>query len=294
MICFFFCLLGIDNGTLNPLADPNTISVDHIGSVADILGPDAYLSADTVEEEMMNQDRPESGGTEELDIVDGQPIVSFLSVEEMEEYSARHGSSSLSGISISKTNESSGSRSLQGKCQPGSGQPTPTLSPSPSPFQMLEGGNAPVFSDDSCPSTTPAPSVDMDNDKKGVSIIIAEPSPSATDEDESPSSTPAPEMDTEGYITPQFAEYAVSAVSISQRGRYRARSAKKAEEEAPPLPSKKKALSVPSQSNTVQPPSQEVDKEEVSDVNLVMTGDDSLEEVPVVEEEYLEVYGMIY
>jgi len=242
------------------LADPNTTSVDHIESVADILGPDACLSADIVEKKGMNQERPEPVGTVELDIIDGQPIISFPSVEEMEEYSAHHRSSSLFG-SIAKINESSGSRSCHGKCQLGYGQPTPSLSPTPSPYQKLNTTSA---------TTTP--------------------------DEESPSLTPASEMmDSDGYLTPQFAELSVSSVDVSQRGRCRVRSAKKAEEESPPplRARKKKAVSVASQSKIVQPPTQEADKEEVSDVNLVKTAVDSREEATVLEEEYLEIYGII-
>ena len=96
-------------------------------------------------------------------------------------------------------------------------------------------------------------------------------------------------MDSDGYVTPQLAQFAVSAVNVSQRGRCSVRSVKKAEEAAPPpLPRKKK------QAKTVQPPSQEADEEEVSDANLVINEVDLCEEVPVLEDEYLEVYGMTY
>jgi len=226
---------------------------------------------DTVEE-MMNQERPDSGGTVELDIIDGQSIVSFLSMEEMEKYSARHRSSSLSG-SIAKTNKSSGSRRSRGKCQSGFGLATP--SSSPSPYQTLEGAIGSVFSR---PTTTPSPSVD--NDEKGVSINIAEPSPSATDEEELTLSTPASEID--GYLIPQFVLFAVSAVSQLESSCVR--SANKGEEEAPPLLHRKKK-----QAKVVQSPSQEADEEEESDENLMMSGVDLCEEVPVLEE----VYGMM-
>ncbi len=97
------------------------IKMDHIGSVADILGPDPYLQDDSI----TMDERPESSIGEERDEVDGQTILSFASAEEMHEYVARK----ESGSRLTKTNDLKQIKGWRNKFH----QLTPSLSPSPCP-----------------------------------------------------------------------------------------------------------------------------------------------------------------
>ncbi|XP_057376259.1 uncharacterized protein LOC130697376 isoform X2 [Daphnia carinata] len=132
-----------DSGGLTSFADLDMIKMDHIGSVADILGPDPYMQ----DESITMDERVDSSVGEERDEVDGQTILSFASVEEMQEFAHRQTSSRLT-----KTNDFRQIKGWRNKFH----QITPSLSPSPcsSPFYLH--GNSVVFTEN---SKSPTPTV---------------------------------------------------------------------------------------------------------------------------------------
>lgn len=116
--------------------------MDHIGSVADILGPDPYLQ----DESITMDERVDSSVGEERDEVDGQTILSFASVEEMQEFAHRQASSRLT-----KTNDFRQIKGWRNKFH----QLTPSLSPSPCSSPLYIPANSVVFTSESSKSPTP-------------------------------------------------------------------------------------------------------------------------------------------
>lgn len=112
------------------------IKMDHIGSVADILGPESYLPEGGVLPR--TEERSESALTgEERDEVDGQTILSFTTAEEMEEYIARQKALRLEHEKKKETKK----KESKGRHQDTTprGTPTPSVSPSPSLLQSVMG-----------------------------------------------------------------------------------------------------------------------------------------------------------
>lgn len=276
------------------------ISMDHMGSVADILGPDSCLQGST--ESGMEDDRPGSNVTEERDVVDGQAIISFLSAEEMEEYSTREESKSRSRHHQSKTNNLRQARMWAEKTD-ASGQPTPSESPSLS----RSSSRGPDLADET--STTTIIKGEDESNQSGVELSA---------EDEEPQ-TP-PELDAGGLISEKFAQYAASALwnfeatgsrmvnrllkkatvtttsegtsattsaiatQPSSRGRLLAR-----KPVSSPL-KKKGGAAAPNHLKLLNQVSN-AEMDDMVDVSLAMSSDDSLEGFPITEEEYQEVYG---
>uniref|UniRef100_A0A0P5I6K9 THAP domain-containing protein 3 n=1 Tax=Daphnia magna TaxID=35525 RepID=A0A0P5I6K9_9CRUS len=134
---------GYDESTgLTSFADLDMIKMDHIGSVADILGPDPYLQ----DESITMDERVDSSVGEERDEVDGQTILSFASVEEMQEFAHRQASSRLT-----KTNDFRQIKGWRNKFH----QLTPSLSPSPCSSPLYIPANSVVFTSESSKSPTP-------------------------------------------------------------------------------------------------------------------------------------------
>lgn len=111
-----------DASFLTNLSEYDAIKTDHIGSVADILGPD-FLPDGPVPNEA---ERSEASSKAEIVEVDGQTILSFASAEELEEYVSH----SEPTHQLAKTNDNT-IENIVKLCQP-----TPSLTPSPctSPF----------------------------------------------------------------------------------------------------------------------------------------------------------------
>lgn len=148
-----FCYADYIDSGLTSFSDLDMIKMDHIGSVADILGPDPYLQDDSI----TMDERPESSVGEERDEVDGQTILSFASAEEMHEYVARK----ESGSRLTKTNDLKQIKGWRNKFH----QLTPSLSPSPCPSPTssipLQGEVPTSTSSESPPPTAFAVSCDV-------------------------------------------------------------------------------------------------------------------------------------
>lgn len=279
------------------LSDLDMIKMDHIGSVADILGPDP------------DEERPGSSGTEERVEVDGQTIISFASAEEMEEYIARQESMG-NHVRLSKTKDVRQIKGWKGRFVVDSGQPTPSQSPSPSPsvYSDLSGTPAP---------SAPSSPVQFEEDKgtrrkrrRNKREVVESPSPMELPE---PSNLHVPELGPEGLISAEYAKYAASALNLylSKKLGPASRASTSKVEESPrqgaatrmesairkPVasPLKRKTGPVANQrrpaSRPASPDGADIEQVLELDVN-VMAGDDSLDGVPILEEEYQEEYGL--
>ncbi|KAI9561732.1 hypothetical protein GHT06_012693 [Daphnia sinensis] len=134
---------GYDESGLTSFADLDMIKMDHIGSVADILGPDPYSQ----DESITMDERMDCSIGEERDEVDGQTILSFASVEEMQEFAHRQASSRLT-----KTNDFRQIKGWRNKFH----QLTPSLSPSPCSSPLYIPANSVNFTEN---SKSPTPTI---------------------------------------------------------------------------------------------------------------------------------------
>jgi hypothetical protein len=366
LISFMF-LTDYDESTgLTSFADLDMIKMDHIGSVADILGPDPYMQ----DESIVMDERPDSSIGEERDEVDGQTILSFTSAEEMHEFAHREASSRLT-----KTNDFRQIKGWRNKFH----QLTPSLSPSPcsspvsiparSAVSASENSKSPLPSHFSRLRDIPSTSFEVKNDKKYAAMCekmspnsnkqrptspveeavvipseetvepleekanlslettvplddvithpeeMVEPSEETAELEEtvepleetaereetaglSDESTEAfPDLGVDGSISYDYAKFAASAACFPF-GEKRGKVAKKADN--PPPASKKVSLRPKNSATRVRPVKQlvvqdtqilpNVDIDEVPSSDIIGF-DDSIEDVLVQEEEYVEVYG---
>ena len=132
--CFY--LEDYEHSDLTNLSKMGMIKMDHIGSVADILGPDSYFPEGGAVPH--TEERSESVLTgEERDEVDGQTILSFTTAEEMEEYISRQ-KALRQELEKKKETKKKESKGRHHDTTP-RGTPTPSVSPSPSLLQSVMG-----------------------------------------------------------------------------------------------------------------------------------------------------------
>ena len=348
-------LIDYDESTgLTSFADLDMIKMDHIGSVADILGPDPYMQ----DESIVMDDRPDSSIGEERDEVDGQTILSFTSAEEMHEFAHREASSRLT-----KTNDFRQIKGWRNKFQ----QLTPSLSPSPcsspvsiparSAVSASENSKSPLPSHFSRLCDVPCTSFEAENDKKCAGICekispnfnaqrptspVEDAAVMPSDETVEPleekansslettvpledvnthpeemvepleetvhlieetaepsdeSTETFPDLGIDGSISYDYAKFAASAACFPF-GEKRGRAVKKADN--PPAASKKVSLRPKNSATRMHVikqsaeqdaqilPSVDIDEVPSGDVTVF---DDSVEDIVIQEEEYVEVYG---
>ena len=296
------------------------IKMDHIGSVADILGPDPYMQEDSITMDEL----PGSSVGEERDEVDGQTILSFASAEEMQEYVARK----ESGSRLMKTNDLKQIKGWKNKFN----QLTPSLSPSPCsspttpiplqseiPASNVSESPPPTVSSESC--DVPCMSLDTEEKeltnleeistkeevtcreeiKKEILSVTAQEEQAVplVEEHAEPvvdSNKTEPELGPDNIITAEFAKYAVSAVSIPSLERTR-QAAKKLDvipKESKEVPSRPTSSASRKQRKSEKvpvevPASQKVDVDEIQ----LPLFNDSVEDIVVHEEEYQQEYGKL-
>lgn len=216
--------IDFDDEGMTSLADLDMIKMDHIGSVADILGPDPYSTED------FTADQSDSLAGEEMVEVDGQTIVSFTSAEEMQEYIARREARGK----LTKTKDFKQIKGWRNKFQ--LNQLTPSLSPvsCPSPTQQtapsqLTEQNVNMAADASSSKANSvscgASSVGIEDDEDDEEVTMFEvidpdaPVTSSPDgEENGPAISPAqpvPEMGSDGLMSAEYAEWATSALGVS-------------------------------------------------------------------------------
>lgn len=329
-----FFTTGYDETTgLTSFADLDMIKMDHIGSVADILGPDPYLQ----DESITMDERLDCSAGEERDEVDGQTILSFASAEEMHEFAHRE-----AGSRLTKTNDFRQIKGWRNKFH----QLTPSLSPSPCSSPLYIPATSVVSTSENSTSSSPlvfsgsigalGPSFEAGNDKKEVALgnikanvpvstsQLEEPAGQSDDKAKSLNKiTPSPEETVEqledtaetegdmvesseestgvypelglnGSISYEFAEYAASAVNFpfvekSRKSVKKANVIPEASSETVSRPKySPKSLEKQSPVEIAEVlPRVEIDEVPSSDIVF----EDSMEDVVVQEDEYVEVYG---
>ena len=286
---------------MSSFADLDMIKMDHIGSVADVLGPDPYMQEDS----LMTDDRPSSSIAEDVVEVDGQTIISFASAEELEEYVARQETCSR----LTKTNDV---RLIKGWRNKFNSQLTPSMSPSPrqspTPPSVASSEHHNTHSakpsDDEC-NVTPS-NLDADKELESNSPFElrlsdgsdSEPSPPRIESTSSRKPIEnAPTLSADGFISLEYAEYAASALYLNAAESSKEQSGEdKADEKAreskqTPVKSKssisrvRKHLKSPERTRIEIRPNDD-------DIPLVETSvlDDDSDDIVYNEEEYEEDY----
>lgn len=285
-----------DNGVTS-FADLDMIKMDHIGSVADILGPDSYLP-----EESKADEQPESSGEDRVE-VDGQTILSFASAEEMQDYAARREARGK----LTKTTDFKQIKGWQNKFHH-LNQLTPSLSPSPCPSpSQMSSQSAVVTLDTSESLTVPADSAEMSSpEAEGETENVG--TDLEMDPDEARTISPEvelasekscqapPELGVDGIISAEYAEWAASAVDYNSL-KEPASTAQKGNKpkQITKMPSRPKR-SIPQtcpNAEKVHLETSSVATEETHEVPSADSTlfDDSNEDIVVQEDQYEEVYG---